>query len=247
MLEITHFTPAIFERERVQADAWLQPLVEESARQFQSLGIHGIANEWLQQQAWKRVLAYQLFHDLLESSTPRRRIQEVGGGLSAISARLPLLHDYALVELATHEQEENYRKLEATLGRAFVTLADWSETPFVGSYDVIIANDLFPNVDQRLYAFVESAWPACRELRLTLTYYENTVWKVRRIPSGETLIVRPWGLREVRVFLDHLVSSHPQDFPSYDRSHLVYRDYENILFTNRRNIMCVRLTKCATN
>ncbi|MBI1830209.1 MAG: class I SAM-dependent methyltransferase, partial [Planctomycetes bacterium] len=202
MLEISHFAPAVFERDRHQAEAWLQPLLGQSAHRFQSLGIHGIADEWLQQQPWKRVLAFQLFHDLLDPSTPRRRILEVGGGLSAITERLALQHDYSLIELATHEKEENYRKLEANLGRPFVTLADWSDSPFDGDYDVVITNDLFPNVDQRLYAFIEAAWPACREVRLTLTYYENTVWKVRRIPSGENLIVRPWGLREMRVFLD---------------------------------------------
>ncbi|MBM3995189.1 MAG: class I SAM-dependent methyltransferase [Planctomycetes bacterium] len=243
MLEIVHFTPVCFERDRIQADAWLLPLLRESTQHFQTIGVHGISNDWLGQQPWKRVLAFQVFHDLLEPASPQRRILEVGGGLSAITERLAIQHDYSLIELATHEKEENYRKLEASLGRTFVTLADWSDTPFTAPRDLVIANDLFPNVDQRLYAFIDAAWPMCRELRLTLTYYENTVWHVKRIPSGEQLIVRPWGLREVRVFLDHLVECHPHDFPSYDRTQLVYHDYEKILFTNRRNILRVRMTK----
>jgi hypothetical protein len=242
MLQISHFNPAVFERWHAQANAWLLLAVQESAARFQAIGIHGVANEWLLKQDWKRALAYQLFHDLLDESTTRLRILEVGGGLSALSEKLASRHDYTLIELATHETEENYRKLEAHVGNSFITLSDWSDVRLEGAYDLIIANDLFPNVDQRLYAFMAWAWPHTRELRLTMTYYENTVWKVRRVPSGEFLTVCPWGLREVRVFLDHLVSHHPKDFPSYDSSQLVYHDYENVLFTNRRNILNLRAT-----
>ncbi|MBI2809141.1 MAG: hypothetical protein HYX68_29515 [Planctomycetes bacterium] len=243
MLHLEHFSPAVFESWRTDADAWLVPLVQESAARFQTLGIQAVANDWLLRQDWKRALAYRLFHDLLSEAAPRRRILEIGGGLSAVSELLARKHDYTLVELATHETEDNYRKLEAQLGRSFITLGDWSEARLDGSYDVLIANDLFPNVDQRLYAFMDWAWPHCREIRMTLTYYENTVWKVRRTTSNEFLTVCPWGLREMRVFLDHLVAQHPQACPNYDARQLVYQDYEKVLFTNRRNVMYFRVTK----
>lgn len=242
MLQISHFTPAVFEHCRAQADAWLLAPVRESAARFQSLDIQAVANDWLQKQDWKRVLAYQLFHDLLNDASPHCRILEVGGGLSALSEQLARRHDYTLIELATHETEENYRKLEAHLGKSFITLGDWSDVRLDGTYDLIIANDLFPNVDQRLYAFTDWAWSHAKELRLTMTYYENTVWKVRRVQSNEFLTVCPWGLREVLAFLDHLVSRHPSDCPSYDASQLVYHDYEKVLFTNRRNILSLRAT-----
>jgi hypothetical protein len=243
MLTITHFTPSVFEHERTASNAWLQPMLNAATTQFQSIGIQSVANDWLERQEWKRVLAYQLFADLLANDAQRRRILEVGGGLSALTMGLAQRHDYALVELATHETAENYRKLEALLGRSFITLGDWSDVRLEGNYDIIIANDLFPNVDQRLYAFIDWAWPRCRELRLTLTYYENTVWKVKRIQSGEQLTICPWGVREMRVFLDYLVSRYPADCPTYDRAQLIYADYENVLFTNRRNVMCVRMMK----
>ena len=243
MLNLIHFDPALFERCRAEADAWLVDSAQETATRFQTLGIQAIANDWLLRQPWKRVLAHQLFHDLLGATASRRRILEVGGGLSVLTEQLARRHDYTLIELATHETQENYRKLEAHLGRSFITLGDWRDLPLADAFDVVIANDLFPNVDQRLYAFVDWIWPHCRELRLSLTYYENTAWQVRRTNSGEHLTVCPWGLREVRVFLDHLVSSYPRDCPNYDNRQLVYRDYENVLFTNRRNILELRATK----
>jgi hypothetical protein len=233
----------MFQRWRDPADAWLLEAVRATAATFQQLGIQAVANDWLLRQDWKRVLAYLLYHDLLAEGASRKRILEVGGGLSTLTEQLARRHDYSLIELATHEAEENYRKLEAHLGRSFVTLGDWSEVRLQGDHDLVIANDLFPNVDQRLYQLVSWAWSHCRELRMTLTYYEDTVWKVRRIPSGEQLTVCPWGLREVRAFLEHLQANYPEHCSGWDQGQLVYQSYQNVLFTNARNILVLRLTK----
>jgi hypothetical protein len=242
-LEVAYFSPEDLQRYREPAQHIIAPAAQEAAELFRSLGIRATANDWLLQQEWKRALAVPLFLDLLQPGPPRR-ILEIGGGLSALTLALARRHDYTLIELATHEEDTNYRKLEALLGRPFVVVSDWQRvqpTP----QDLIIANDLFPNVDQRLYELVDQFLPWTRELRLTLTYYERTAWPVRRMSSGEALMVRPWGLREISSFLDHLCACPQIGADGYDRSQLKYQDLENVLFTNRRNILRLQvITDC---
>ncbi len=245
MLDIVHFNPDECARHQAEADALLLPMAERCAQLFAEHGIQAVANDWLLKQAWKRSLALSVFGDLLQNSAPRLRILEIGGGLSAISHALASRHDYTLVELATHEDRANYQKFEALAGRPFVRIGDWAEIDLGGSYDLIIANDLFPNVDQRLHEFVARISGCTKELRLTLTYYERTAWKVCRVTSGETLIVRPWGLREISSFLDEFAVRYPSFGESFDREQLRYQDYENVLFTNRRNVLRVNVTRDA--
>jgi hypothetical protein len=236
MMEVRHFSPAMFEEYRRQGNQLFLDPLREADEWFKAAGVSAISNNWHLQIEWKRALAVPVYGDLMTGG-PRRRVLEVGGGLSGITYRLARDHDYSAIELATHEGEKDYRWLEEKLGRRFVTLGDWDQLPPPEPQDIIIANDLFPNVDQRLEAFLAKYLPAAREMRLTLTYYENTAWQVRRISSGETLTVKPWGLREVTALLDGL----SQRFGAFDRSQLRYEDYEGKLFTNRRNILWVRL------
>lgn len=243
MLRIQHFSPQVCQHYQAQADSALLPLISKAAALFASQSIKAVSNDWLAQQSWKRVIGLQLTEDLFGPAAPRRTILDVGGGLSAFTLELARQHAYTLLELATHEDEGNYRAIEKLLDKPFLTLGDWHDFRIQQPYDVIIANDLFPNVDQRLYAFIDRFLPWTNELRMTLTYYENTYWTVRRVTSGETLIVRPWGLREVTAFLDHLVTRYPEHCPDYDRGQLVYQDYEKVLFTNRRNIIRLHLVK----
>lgn len=236
MLEVCHFSPAVCDANRDAGDRLLaEPLAAADAL-FARLGVTAVSNAWHRQSPWKRALAALVYGDLLAGG-PRRRVLEVGGGLSGITLALTRAHDYRLIELATHEGEQDYRKVEGHLGRPFVTVGDWDALPPPDSQDVVIANDLFPNVDQRLDAFLAKYLPAAREMRLVLTYYENTVWQVRRVSSGETLTVKPWGLADVTRVLDGLAAR----YGPYDRTQLVYEDYEGRLFTNRRNILWVRL------
>jgi hypothetical protein len=238
MMEVLHFSPAICHRYREAGDRLLLGPLREADNLFREVGATAVSNNWHLQSPWKRALAVLVYGDLLAGG-PTRRIREVGGGLSGITVGLARTHDYSLVELATHEGEKDYRAVEDRIGRRFVTVGDWDQLPAPDAQDVVIANDLFPNVDQRLEAFLARYLPTTREMRLTLTYYENTVWQVRRVSSGETLTVKPWGLREVTGTLDRLAG----EFGPYDRSQLVYEDYEGKLFTNRRNILWVRLVR----
>jgi hypothetical protein len=198
-----------------------------------STAARGKANEWLERSAWKRSLAALVYGDLLE----RRdlRVLDVGGGLSFISAALAERHDFTLVERADHEEEAAYRRAEEGLGRRFVMLADWFELEPDRRYDVVVATDVFPNVDQRLPEFVERFLPFTHELRLSLTYYEGVLFDVRRIQSGERLTVKPWGLGDVAGYLRQLAER--EGWPPPDERQLVYDGTLETMFGNRRNVV----------
>lgn len=75
----------------------------------------------------------------------------------------------------------------------FLIQKDWYEFEPSSAYDVIIANDLFPNVDQRLEIFLNRYLPFCREMRLTLTFYNISRWyKVRRTDADEVFHMLAW-------------------------------------------------------
>jgi len=61
-----------------------------------------------------------------------------------------------------------------------------------GNYDVIIANDLFPNVDQRLELFLDKYLPHCKEMRLSLTYFDEPKWYRATRPEGEVITMLAW-------------------------------------------------------
>jgi hypothetical protein len=236
VLEVRHFSSAVFEAYRHRGDQLLETCLEPADRLFRELGVTATANAWYLQSAWKRALGVLVYGDLLKDSEASR-VLEIGGGLSGITLALANAHDYHLVDLATHEDETDYRRVEEHLARPFAVIGDWDSLSTPEIQDVIIATDLFPNVDQRLDGFLTKYLPCAREMRLTLTYYEHTAWQVRRVSSGETLTIKPWGLADVTRVLDELAD----EFGSYDRGELVYVDYEGTLFANRRNILFVRL------
>jgi SAM-dependent methyltransferase len=235
VIELLHLSPEQEQRYAGEGDELLAGPVKEAQELFEHLGIAPASNEWLRTMPWKRSLAAALLGDLLRREAPRRRVLEIGGGLSALTLLLARRHDYRLVERATHEPASAYEAVMREVGRDFVTIGDWADVGFDDDFDFVVANDLFPNVDQRLEEFVER-FRGRSELRLSLSYYENTLFDVRRVESGERLIVKPWGLRDIRRFVEDLAASGvPLEPGAADE--LVYRDYRGSLFTNRRNVL----------
>ena len=70
--------------------------------------------------------------------------------------------------------------------------ADWYDEDFE-TYDIVIANDIFPDVDQRLEIFIDKMLPKCKELRLVLTYYnEPRFYQMKRNDDSEVLTFLSW-------------------------------------------------------
>lgn len=78
---------------------------------------------------------------------------------------------------------------------------DWYDYP-PGEYDIIIANDIFPNVDQRLELFLQKYLPHCKEMRLSLTYFDEPKWyRAQRVDGDEVLTILQWNENQINKLL----------------------------------------------
>jgi ABC-type polysaccharide/polyol phosphate transport system ATPase subunit len=150
---------------------------------------------WLAETPAKRLIYDMLYGDLLGAGG--RRVLDVGGGLTALTRRLALRHRYELVDLMAHDPPEVVSGFRASAPSAEFHCCDWWRCDFSGIYDVVIANDLFPNADQRLVPFLERVLPVAREVRLSLTYYNDPrFYLTKRLDAEEVLCLLAWDGRQ---------------------------------------------------
>ena len=68
---------------------------------------------------------------------------------------------------------------------------------------MVIANDIFPDVDQRLELFIEKYLPLCKELRMSLTYYNlPKFYAAKRLDDTEILTFLSYDGRITRSILE---------------------------------------------
>jgi len=157
------------------------------------------AHRWLQDSPAKRLMYECVYGDLMREDAPRRRVLDVGGGASALTRRLVARHDYTLLELNAHDPAAALRRMEDALRRRFWVEGDWYGYGERGPWDVVVANDLFPNVDQRMAMFLDKFVELAVEIRLSLTYYdEPRFYLARRLEGDEVLCVLAWNGEQTR-------------------------------------------------
>lgn len=188
---------------------------------------------WLVQSPAKRLIYDMLYGDLLAGA--QRRVLDVGGGLSALTRRLASRHRYELVDLLAHDPPESAAHLLAP-GAGVFHCRDWLECNLDGPYDVVVANDLFPNVDQRLALFLEWALPIAREVRLSLTYYNYPkFYLTRRVDADEVLCLLAWdGKQTAAVLAPFRERIAMPDFAQFDRR-------DDWAFDNRRQVVVMSM------
>ena len=168
-----------------------------------------VCQRWLRDSAAKRMVFERLYGDLLRK-TKGLRILDVGGGITCFTRLLARRHHYGLIELLAHgaivKGDEDAQEAPD------IHVVDWHDfTPSVHGYDIVIANDLLPNVDQRLQLFLEKFLPVAREVRLSLTFYpQPRFYLARRLDGEEIFCMLAWdGQTTARVldkFADRLVA-----------------------------------------
>jgi hypothetical protein len=188
---------------------------------------------WLRETPAKRYAAMALYGDLLVG--PRLRVLDVGGGLSSLTRILAERHDYCLIDLMAHDGAAEIETFLSTCPPFQVMAADWRDA-LDGSYDVVVAADLFPNVDQGLSEFLEAALPHTREIRLSLTWHRNPVrYRVKRLDADEIMCMVSWDgaqiARALRLFEDLIVVP---DMACLDAT-------EGSVYPNGRQVCYVRL------
>jgi len=181
------------------------------------------------------MIYYYLYGDLLEPTSKPKRVLDVGGGYTALSRILLENHDYFTLDIMAHDDHELFEALQAHLGKTFWINSDWYQFEPDGHYDPVIANDLFPNVDQRLALFLDKYLPICGEMRVSLTYYNTPRWyKLKRIDADEVFHMLAWDGVRVKQELEKYIGQIQE--PRFD---LLLQDPPS-LFANKRQV-------CLTN
>ena len=163
-------------------------------------------DRWLKDSNAKRYLAQAIYGDLLHGPHGRS-VVDIGGGVSSLTPLLVQNGQYVLVDVLAHDGIEEARAIEAKYDRKIVVQDDW----YIAlnerlACDVIIANDLFPNVDQRLESFITRAIPLASEIRLSLTFYNSTrFYLCKRIDAEEILCMLAWSGEQVAAVLKKFI------------------------------------------
>jgi len=167
----------------------------------------GRGDQWLAGSMPKRMIYFYMYGDLVFNKK-HSSVLDVGGGYCNITETLIDRHDYTLIDIDN----------DIPIG----VKTDWAEHHVTRGYDVIIANDVFPNVDQRLLSFIDKFIPHCKEMRLSLTWFDfQKVYKVKRLDGDEVLHMLAWDtsrmcsfLETIDVEIDHSSLSEASIFPN---------------------------------
>ena len=150
-----------------------------------------VCQKWLRDTPPKRYIFEAMYGELF-SSSQRLRVLDIGGGLTGLTPALASQHDYTLVDLLAHDSVDVATEMMRRVGRDFIVETDWHKLA-PSQYDVILANDLFPNVDQRLRVFLEQYLPQTTRIKTSLTWYDvPRFYMTKRIDAEEILCVVPW-------------------------------------------------------
>ena len=176
-------------------DDYLLSLLQASSA---TVGGRFISHKWLIDSPVKRLVYHDLYGDLLADDAPRKSILDIGGGCSSLTEMLVAKHDYELLDLNAHDSNDLKGEIESCYGKNFWISDDWYEHQTDKIYDIVIANDLFPNVDQRLGVFLHKYLPLAKEVRLLVTFYNSPRWyPVKRLNCDEIMCLLAWDGRQL--------------------------------------------------
>lgn len=196
---------------------------------------HLACQQWLLGNPAKRYIFDLLYDDLLGKKRDGRSVLDVGGGLTAIARALEL-SVYHLIDIMAHDDPETTQRFLDSLKSEIWVGSDWATHNCDVHYDVIVANDLFPNVDQRLEMFLDRFLPFCDEMRLLLTFYpEQRAYRVKRTDADEIMTLLAWDER----FLTTVLSKYAVRMQEGWTRNLSAS--EDSLFENGRRVAVLRI------
>lgn len=130
-----------------------------------------VSQKWLFEIPAKRMIYADVYKELLK--TKGLKILDIGGGFCGLSRKLIENHDYILVDIMTAGNGEWLKDVEKEINKKFWQNMDWDEFDEKESFDLIIANDIFPNVDQRLGKFLRKFNGRAKKIILAITCYDQ--------------------------------------------------------------------------
>ena len=207
----------------LEDDYILRLLNSEKSGAFKGQQCHN----WLVESPPKRMMCHYVYGSIFKSKSKNLRVLDVGGGLSGLIPHLAESAEYALIEIA------NIEKMGEALNGVEVISGDWGAHVRNKKWDIVIANDLFPNVDQRLRTFLDRYIDCCKEIILTLTTFENgRFYKAKRLDGDEILTMAAWRKVDVSYILKEF---------KYTNEIGSCGDNQDSLFANGRHVSLVKV------
>jgi len=215
---------------------YLENDVVAALRTASSSSLRSVTSQrWLDDSAAKRLIFHRLYGDVLQGPSGRTLL-DVGGGLTMLTPRLADHARYTLLDPLFHETEDALATARRVSPPFVAMLQDWGEASLTDAFDLVVANDIFPNVDQRLALFLEWAIPRAREVRLSLTFYNTPrFYRSKRIDADEHLIVLAFDgartLAALAPFADRIEGWRPE----------LFEGDEGSCFPNGRQVVLARI------
>jgi hypothetical protein len=192
-----------------------------------SVGEGYVCQRWLRESPAKRYI-YEVIYGPLFDGLTKQRVLDIGGGLTGLTNFLAERHEYILADILAHDHIKEVKRLTQMVRRDFIMNQDWLSLA-EGRYDLVLANDIFPNVDQRLEIFLEKFIPQCSRIRMLLTWYDTPhYYMTKRLDGEEILCMLAWNGDQIRDVLAKFQSRilNP-NFSLFDKS-------TNSVFNNGR-------------
>ena len=209
----------------LKTDPILKCLHDRTQKQDGGFATH----QWLLNIPAKRLIYEKMYPELFINNNVPLKILDVGGGYSSLTRQLAEYHNYTLLDTMSHENAELLKGI-AREANFYWAREDWDNFQ-PQNYDVIIANDIFPNVDQRLYLFLKKYLPFCKILRASITCYNvPKFYRVQRTDADEILYIQAWDGTQTK----RILSRHANRIGKINLNEL--NETKNSLFENQRQV-----------
>lgn len=196
-------------------------------------------NKWLYEMDNKRMIYADVYGDLLKNKTSiRPKVIDVGGGYTSLTHILASNCEYTLLDFLAHGGDDEVKECVNKRNMKWINM-DWNEAVTEKDYDIVIANDIFPHVDQRMEMFIDKFLPICKEIRLIITYYNNPkYYATKRIDDPEIMTFLSWdgeitGIK-LKKYYDRLINT------SLDQIDKMKNEFSSI-YKNGRQVSYVRI------
>ena len=192
-------------------------------------------NQWLFDMDNKRMIYSDVYGDILRGECIGKRVLDVGGGYNALTKILAANCDYYLLDYMAHGGNEFYSERFEKYGINWID-EDWNDVE-AAKYDIVIANDIFPDVDQRLEMFIDKYLPVCSELRVVVTYYNTPkFYTTKRVDDSELLTFLSYDGKITSM----LLSKYEDRMVNTSKDELIeMRNFRDTIYRNGRQVSYV--------
>jgi hypothetical protein len=193
---------------------------------------------WLLDNPSKRYITYKMYKECFENKSVNYKVLDVGGGISPLTSLfVQMFKQYDLCEIFAHDKE--YVSFFKGTGQLFDT--DWHDISTINKqWDLVIANDLFPNVDQRMELFIQKFLPHCKKMRLAVTFYnEPRFYQAQRIDAEEILTYLAYDGR----MCFNILSNYKDRIEGFDENgkDMFLLNPNQSVFPNKRHVILLEI------